>query len=280
MNYKNNFLIIGILGLVIFASSLFVVSETNTVFVVEFGKIVKKIDKAGLYLRVPGVHEIVVFDKRLLQVDSPAKEIIASDQKRLIVDAYAKYKIVDTQKFYESLQNEGNAIRKISSILDSSMRQAVAKYPLLALITDKRNEVMDEIKSLVITNTANFGVEIIDVRIIRADLPIENSDAIFQRMVSDRQKEATELRAEGDEVSQGIMSDADKQVKFINSDAFSKSQEIIGKGEAQANMIQARAFSKDPEFFNFYKSMEVLDDSLSDKKLILSNQNDVLKFLK
>lgn len=261
--------------------SLFIVKETETSFVIRFGKVVKQIDKAGLYVKTPLIDKIVSFDKRILQVYSPAKEIIASDQKRLIVDAYAKYKIIDTKKFYESLRNEYGANSRVSSMLDSIMRQVVATNPLSSFLTTQRGQMMENIQTLLSEQTKEFGIEIIDVRIIRADLPIENSEAIFKRMKTEREKEAQELRSQGKEEATIIMATADKEAKEIKSKAEKDASKIIGQAEAQATKIYAKAFSKDPKFYNFYKTLQVYQKTLPKQNIIISSKNnDFLSTLK
>ena len=261
--------------------SLFIVQETETVFIVRFGKVVRQIDKAGLYVRTPFVDNIDSFDKRILQVYTPAKEIIASDQKRIIVDAYAKYRIINTKTFYETLRNEHGANVRISSMLDSIMRQVVATNPLLSFLSTQRGKMMDDIQKLLAEQTKEFGVEIIDVRIIRADLPVENSEAIFKRMKTEREKEAQELRSQGKEEATIIIASADKEAKEIKSNAEKEASKIIGKAEAKAIKIHSDAFSKDPKFYEFYKTMQVYQKTLPEQNIIISTKdNDFLKGLK
>ena len=261
--------------------SLFIVQETETVFIVRFGKVVKQIDKAGLYIRTPFIDNIDSFDKRILQVYTPAKEIIASDQKRIIVDAYAKYRITNTKTFYETLRNEQGANIRISSMLDSIMRQVVATNPLLSFLSTQRGKMMDDIQKLLAEQTKEFGVEIIDVRIIRADLPVENSEAIFKRMKTEREKEAQELRSQGKEEATIIIASADKEAKEIKSNAEKEASKIIGKAEAKAIKIHSDAFSKDPKFYEFYKTMQVYQKTLPEQNIIISTKdNDFLKGLK
>ena len=261
--------------------SLFIVQETETVFIVRFGKVVRQIDEAGLYIRTPFIDNIDSFDKRILQVYTPAKEIIASDQKRIIVDAYAKYRITNTKTFYETLRNEQGANIRISSMLDSIMRQVVATNPLLSFLSTQRGKMMDDIQKLLAEQTKEFGVEIIDVRIIRADLPVENSEAIFKRMKTEREKEAQELRSQGKEEATIIIASADKEAKEIKSNAEKEASKIIGKAEAKAIKIHSDAFSKDPKFYEFYKTMQVYQKTLPEQNIIISTKdNDFLKGLK
>lgn len=261
--------------------SLFIVKETETTFIVRFGKIVKQIDHAGLYVKAPFIDSITTFDKRILQVYSPAKEVIASDQKRLIVDAYAKYKIVDTKKFYENMRNEQGANTRVSSMLDSIMRQVVATNPLSSFLTTRRSQMMESVQNLLAEQTKKFGIKIIDVRIVRADLPVENSEAIFRRMQTEREKEAQELRSQGKQEATIIMASADKQAKKIISKAQMEASKIMGKADAEAIKIYSNAFSKDPEFYEFYKTLEVYKNSLPKQNIIISTKdNDFLKRLK
>ena len=270
-----------VLAVVASMFSLFVVQETETTFVVRFGKVIRQIDSAGLYIKTPFIDNIATFDKRILQVYSPAKEVIANDQKRLIVDAYAKYKIVDTKKFYENLRNEQGANVRISSMLDSIMRQVVATNPLSSFLTTQRSQMMENIQTLLSNQTKEFGIDIIDVRIIRADLPVENSDAIFKRMKTEREKEAQELRSQGKQEATIIMATADKEAKEIRSKAQMEASKIMGKADAEAIKMYSRAFSKDPKFYEFYKTLEVYKNALPEQKIIISTKdNEFLKGLK
>ena len=212
---------------------------------------------------------------------SPAKEVIANDQKRLIVDAYAKYKIVDTKKFYETLRNEQGANLRISSMLDSVMRQVVATNPLSSFLTTQRSQMMENIQNLLATQTKEFGVEIIDVRIIRADLPVENSDAIFKRMRTDREKEAQELRSQGKQEATIIMAEADKEAKKILSEAKMNANKIMGRADAEATKIYSNAFSKDAKFYDFYRTMQIYKTTLPKQEMVISTKdNSFLKKMK
>lgn len=277
---KPQFIVI-IFCVVISMFSLFVVQETETAFIVRFGKVIRQIDTAGLYVKAPFIDNIASFDKRILQVYSPAKEVIASDQKRLIVDAYAKYRIKNTKKFYESLRNEHGANIRISAMLDSIMRQVVATNPLSSFLTTQRSQMMENIQTLLTSQTKDFGIEVIDVRIIRADLPSENSEAIFKRMKTEREKEAQELRSQGKQEATIIMASADKEAKEIKSKAQMEANKIIGKAEGQAIKIYTSAFSKDQKFYEFYKTMDVYKKTMSNQNIIISTKdNEFLNRLK
>jgi len=253
--------------------SLFVVKETETTFIVRFGKVIRQINKAGIYVKTPLIDNTVTFDKRILQVYSPAKEVIASDQKRLIVDAYAKYKIVDTKKFYENMRNEQGANIRVSSMLDSIMRQVVATNPLSSFLTTQRSQMMENIQTLLAEQTKEFGINIIDVRIIR--------EAIFKRMKTEREKEAQELRSQGKQEATIIMASANKEAKEIRSVAQREASKIMGKADAEVIKIHSRAFSKDPKFYEFYKTLEIYKNTLPKQKIIISTKdNDFLQRIK
>ena len=267
--------------LVIALSTCFFVRETETIFIIRFGKVIRQINNAGLNVKIPFVDKIVSFDKRILQIYSPAKEVIANDQKRLIVDAYAKYKIIDTKKFYETLRNEQGANIRIASMLDSVMRQVVATNPLSSFLTTERAQMMENIQNLLSQQTKEFGINIIDVRIVRADLPLENSDAIFKRMKTEREKEAQELRSQGKQEATIIMASADKEAKEIYSTAQMQANKIMGKADAEATKIYSNAFSKDASFYNFYKTTTIYNKTMPKQQIIISTKdNDFLKILK
>ncbi len=283
MKYKFLKILYSICIVVIFVvvMSIFTVKETETVFVVQFGKVMRVVDQSGLHFRVPFIQDIVSFDKRINQVDSPAREVISLDQKRLIVDAYTKYKMINPQAFFETLKDEYGANSRITSILDSSMRQVVASYPLTAFLTAERQSIMERVKDLLIKQTASFGIKIIDVRIIRGDLPTENSESIFLRMKTAREREAGELRAQGSEEAIKIRSEADKMYRQTLAIAKMKAEQIMGKADGEAIKIYASVAKMDPSFFKFYLSMNAYRDSMSDgkKTIVLGTKSEFLKDL-
>ena len=272
---------IAFVGISILASSLFSVKETQTVFLVQFGEVVRTVESPGLQARIPLIQDIISFDKRLMQVDSPAREVISLDQKRLIVDAYAKYKITNPSMFYKTLRTTKSADTKITSILDSSLRQVVASNPFVALLSQERMEMMTEVQNILSKQTKDFGVEIVDVRIVRADLPVENSNAIFARMKTEREKEAMQLRAEGFEESEIVKANADREVRQLYANANMNSKMIKGKAEAKASSIYSDAYSKDVKFFEFYKSMDAYKTSLkaNNTRIVMSSDDEFLKQL-
>lgn len=208
------------------------------------------------------------------------QEVIAFDQKRLIIDAFTKYKITDPLQFYITVQNKNNAEKRLGAIFDSSLRQIIGEFPLNDLLSDKRSVIMSKIKDILAEESKTFGIEIIDVRIVRGNLPKENSDAIYRRMQTDREKEAREIRAEGFEKATRIKAKADKEVVVILSEADKKSNILKGQGEAISNKIFARAFSKDPEFFDFYRSMKSYEEAVQpdNSSVIISPDNEFFKY--
>ncbi len=249
MNKKFMFAGVSIFVVLIFMfNSLFVVSQTEQAVVFQFGDPVKTISKAGLNFKLPFIQNAIHFDNRLQEIYTEDKEVIASDQKRLIINAFVKYKIVNPVLYYTTVRDEYGFKNKFSTILDSSLRQVIGEVPLNSLLSEKRNDVMEKIQEVVDEKAKQFGVEIVDVRITRSDLPASNSVAIYKRMQTDREREAKEIRAEGDETAQKIKANADKEKIFLIADAKKKAEIIIGEGEAQANKIYSKAYSKDSEF--------------------------------
>jgi len=260
--------------------SLFVVKETNQAIVLQFGDPKKVIVKPGLQFKIPFIQNVVYLDRRILNLDAPPEEVIASDQKRLIVDAYARFKIVDPLKFYISVGDERVARSRLSTIINSRIRSVLGKQSLATLLSEDRTKQMAIIQEGVNIEAENFGIKIIDVRIKRADLPQANSEAIFKRMQTEREREAKEFRAKGAEMAVTITSTADKEVTVILANAKKQSEIMKGEGDGQRNKIFANAFGKDPEFFAFYRAMQAYEKALigGDTSLILSPDSDFFKF--
>jgi len=271
--------IIFAIGFLIFLS-LFIVKETNQAIVLQFGDPKKVITKPGLQIKIPFIQNVVFLDRRILNLDAPPEEVIASDQKRLIVDAYARFKIVDPLKFYVSVGDERVARSRLSTIINSRIRSVLGKQSLATLLSEDRTKQMAIIQEGVNVEAKNFGIEIIDVRIKRADLPQANSEAIFKRMQTEREREAKEFRAKGAEMAVTITSTADKEVTVILANANKQSEIMKGEGDGTRNRIFAEAFGKDPEFFAFYRAMQAYEKALigGDTSLILSPDSDFFKF--
>ena len=260
--------------------SLFVVKEINQAIVLQFGDPKKVIVEPGLQFKIPFIQNVVFLDRRILNLDAPPEEVIASDQKRLIVDAYARFKIVDPLKFYISVGDERVARSRLSTIINSRIRSVLGKQSLATLLSEDRTKQMAIIQEGVNTEAQNFGIEIIDVRIKRADLPQANSEAIYKRMQTEREREAKEFRAKGAEMAVTITSTADKEVTVLLANAKKQSEIMKGEGDGQRNKIFANAFGKDPEFFAFYRAMQAYEKALigGDTSLILSPDSDFFKF--
>jgi len=260
--------------------SLFVVKEINQAIVLQFGDPKKIISKPGLQVKIPFIQNVVFIDRRILSLDPAPEEVIASDQKRLIVDAYARFKIVDPLKFYISVGDERVARSRLATIINSRLRGVLGKQSLATLLSEDRSKQMDIIQNDVNTEAKNFGIEIIDVRIKRADLPQANSEAIYKRMQTEREREAKEFRAKGAEMAVTITSTADKEVTVLLANAKKQSEIMKGEGDGQRNKIFAAAFGKDPEFFAFYRAMQAYEKALigGDTSLILSPDSDFFKF--
>ena len=271
--------IIVVLGITAF-QSIFIVQEINQAIVLQFGDPKKIVNKSGLNFKLPFIQNVAYLDKRVLNLDNPPEEVIAADQKRLIVDAIARFKIVDPLKFYISVGNERVARQRLATIINSRIRGVLGKQELATLLSKDRAKQMSIIQNDVNTEAKNFGIEIVDVRIKRADLPQANSEAIYARMQTERQREAKEFRAQGAEIATRIKSTADKEVTVILANAKKKSEIMKGEGDGQRNKIFAEAFGKDPQFFSFYRAMQSYEKALigGDTSLILSPDSDFFKF--
>jgi len=268
-----------LVGVVIF-QSLFVVQEISQAIVLQFGDPKKIVTKAGLNFKLPFIQNVVYLDKRILNLDNDPEEVIAADQKRLIVDAFARFKIVDPLKFYISVGNERVARSRLATIINSRIRSVLGTQELATLLSTDRAVHMGTIQNDVNTEAQNFGITIVDVRIKRADLPPANSEAIYARMQTERQREAKEFRAQGAEMAAKITSTADKEVTVILANANKQSEIMKGEGDGARNRIFAQAFGKDPEFFGFYRAMQSYEKALigGDTSLILSPDSDFFKF--
>ncbi len=260
--------------------SVFIVKEVNQAIVLQFGDPKKIISKPGLNFKIPFIQNVVFLDKRILNLDTPPEEVIASDQKRLIVDAFARFQIIDPLKFYISVGNERVARSRLATIINSRIRNVLGRQELQTLLSEDRSKQMSLIQEGVNNEAENFGIKIVDVRIKRADLPQANSEAIYRRMQTEREREAKEFRAKGAEMAVTITSTADKEVTVILAEAQKKSEIMKGEGDGQRNKIFADAFGRDPEFFAFYRAMQAYENSLigGQTSLILSPDNEFFKF--
>ena len=271
--------VIIVIGIVIYLS-LFIVKEINQAIVLQFGDPKRIITTPGFQVKIPFIQNVVFLDRRILSLDPPPEEVIASDQKRLIVDAFARFKITDPLKFYISVGNERVARSRLATIINSRLRSVLGTQSLATLLSEDRTKQMAIIQEGVNAEAGKFGIEIIDVRIKRADLPQANSEAIYRRMQTEREREAKEFRARGAEMAVTITSTADKEVTVILANAKKRSEIMKGEGDGLRNKIFADAFGKDPEFFAFYRAMQAYETALigGNTSLILSPDNEFFKF--
>ena len=271
---------VGVLFVVTAYLTLFTVYQTQQALVLEFGKPKRVIKDAGLNWKVPFIQNVEFFDKRILDLDATSQEAIASDQKRLVVDAFLRYRIVDPLRFYQTVRDERIARQRLSTILESSLRRVLGESSFIAVVRDKREALMKRITQQVNANAEDFGIEIVDVRIKRADLPEANSQAIFRRMQTEREQEAAQIRAQGEEVARRIRAEADRDVTVLKAEATRESEVLRGQGDAQRNSIFNKAFGKDPDFFGFYRSMQAYEAGLksSDTRMLLSPNTEFFRY--
>ena len=275
--------VVGILVAVLLvaaSASVFTVNEARQALVLQFGEVVRIHTEPGLKLKIPLIQDVVFLDKRVLEVDPPTEQVILADQKRLEVDAFARYRIVNPLAFYQAAQTEGRAEQLIGNTVNASLRRVLGSVTLLALTSQERAQVMQNIQRQVDADAKRYGVEIVDVRIRRADLPEATSQAIYQRMRSEREREAAEFRAQGAEQAQQIRSRAERERTVILAEAQRDAQILRGQGDQQAIQIYASAFSRDPQFFAFYRSMQAYQNALGgdDTTMVLSPTNDFMRF--
>jgi modulator of FtsH protease HflC len=264
--------------------SAFIVHQTEQAMVLRFGEIKKIIQKPGLHWKVPVAEQVRYFDKRILDLDIAPKELPARDQKRLVVDAFARFKIVDPLDFYKSLTDERSARRRLGEVFEGALRRAIGASTFTDVVRDKRDALMKQILNEMNAKakSQNFGIEVVDVRTKRVDLPEQNSEAIYKRMQTERQREAAEFRAEGNAAANRIRATADKEAVVIKANARREGQQIRGEGDAQRNAIFNKAFGRDPEFFDFYRSMQAYEKGLqsSGTRILMSPNSDFFKYFK
>jgi modulator of FtsH protease HflC len=266
--------------IVLALSSLFTVDQTEQAIVLQFGAFKRQVRDPGLHVKLPFVQNVIYYDRRVLDTDPPTEEVIAADQKRLVVDSYARFRIVDPLQFYQSMGTEQAARGRLNATISGSLRRVLGNITLGSVLSDERGKIMRQITEEVATQAKPFGIDVIDVRLRRADLPEENSQAIFARMQSERQREAQEFRAQGDEFAQRIRSVAERERTVIIAEAQKQSQILRGQGEGESVKIYADAFGKDKNFFAFYRSMQAYREALGGQNttLVLSPDSDFFRF--
>ena len=270
----------GIALLFLLLNALFTVHQTQQALVLQFGNPVRILQEPGLHLKVPFVQQVDYFEKRVLDFDAPSVELVLGDQKRLVVDAFARYRITDPLRFRQSVGTELAFRGRLEPIVFSSLRSVLGEAPLFSILSQDRNQLMERIKSEANKALAGFGVELVDVRIKRADLPPENSQAVFQRMQTERQREAKELRAQGAEVGQRIRARADRERRVLIAEAEREAAIARGQGDAEAIRIFAEAYGQNPDFFDFYRSLQAYRDALGDgsTSFVLSPDSEFFRF--
>jgi membrane protease subunit HflC len=273
------FVLFGAAAAALYASA-FIVHQNEQALVLEFGKLKRIVQEPGLNWKLPVVETVDIFDKRILDLDAASQEVTASDQKRLIVDAFVRYKIVDPLKFYQTLRYEGAVRSRMGPITESALRRVLGGSTFQDLVRDKREELMKKIAAQVNHEGKEFGLEVVDVRIKRADLPEQNLKSVFDRMRAERQREAAEFRGQGTGEANRIRATADREVTVIKAEATRKGETLRGEGEAERNKIFADAFNRDPDFFGFYRSMQAYEEGLKsgDTRLVISPDSEFFKY--
>ena len=261
-------------------NSLFFVEQRVQTLILQFGEPIRVIKEPGLNFKIPLAQNVVKFDKRILLFDNSAEEIIAADKKRLIVDAFVRYKIIDPLKFYQTVRFEAALNNRLGSVVNNSLRAVLGKVPLEAVISDRRELLMQEVSELVSLRATQFGISIEEVRIKKADLPSENSEAIYRRMQTERQQEAAQIRAVGNEKARFITAESEKQKTVLLAEAQRDSEILRGEGDSEKNKILGKAFNQDPDFFAFYRAMQAYSKALTegDTTMVLSPKSDFFEF--
>ncbi|HXT79289.1 MAG TPA: protease modulator HflC [Acetobacteraceae bacterium] len=267
---------------VLASGSLFTVSQTERALVAQFGEIVRPVDQPGLHVKLPLVQNVIKFDKRLLDVELPGEEVILGDQRRLIVDRFTVFRITDPLKFYQAIGPVPDAIQgRLNSIVTASLRRVLGNHKLIDVLSADRERIMASIRDQVNTEMQGFGVTVEDVRIRRADLPEENTQAILSRMQSERQRVATQARAEGAQAAAEIRANAERERTVLLADARATADKLRGEGEAQATAIYAKAYEQDPSFYSIWRTLQGYQEVFGKghTRLILTPDNQYLRYL-
>ncbi len=282
MNSTTKLVSLIVLGVTAFVAMLsaFVVPQTQQALVLRLGAINRVVTQPGLKFKLPFIDQVIIIDNRVLDLDLPVQEVLASDQNRLSVDAFARYRITNALLFFQSVNNINGANAQLNRIVNSTIRNVLADATYTAIVRTERAALMERIQQDVNRQARAFGIEIADVRLTRVDLPAANSQAVFQRMQTERQREAADLRANGSQTSQEIRARSDRDVQVLLGEAGRKSDETRGEGDAQRNRIFAEAFNKDPEFFAFYRSMQAYETGLKsgETRMVLSPNSDFFRY--
>ncbi len=281
---KKSGAVIGIILVLIFlglTQFVFTVDQTQDALVLMLGKPMRTIHEPGLNIKIPFAQQVIFFDNRVLEYDAAAKEVITKDKKTLVMDNYAKWRIKDPLKFYQTMRSEVGAQSRLDDIIYSNLRAELGKYTLAQVVSENRSHIMEDVTRDTDEKALSYGIEVVDVRIKRADLPPENEKSVYDRMKAEREQEAKRYRSEGEEVAIRIRAEADKERTIILAEAKRKSQELKGEGDALATKIYAEAFQKDPDFFEFIRTMEAYKESLGAETLmVISPDSEFFKYFK
>lgn len=272
--------VVAALGVFVLGNALFIVHQTEQAIVMQFGDPKRVAKEPGLNIKIPFVQNVVVYEKRIIGLNPPSEEVILADQKRVVVDTYTRWRIENPVLFYQAVNDEFRARARLADIIVSALRRVLGNVNLGQLLSEERTALMDRIRQQVDTEARSLGIAVTDVRIRRADLPTQTSQAIFDRMRSEREREAREARAQGRELAQQIRARADREKVVLVAEAENRSQTIRGQGDAEAIRVYADAFGQDEDFFRFYRSMEAYRKALSDGEtsMVLSPDSDFFRF--
>lgn len=272
--------IVSVVALIVLLDALFIVPQVQQAIVLQFGEPKRVIQEPGLHAKIPFIQRVILYDNRLLGLDPPAKEVLLSDKKRIVVDAFLRFRIVNPLLFYQALQTEEMAHSRLSDATVSSLRDVLGKFDMKTILSPKRTEIMDQIRDEVDSKAEAFGVEVVDVRIRRADLPEETSQAVYARMRSEREREAKEFRAQGQQMNQKIKAEADRDKIRILAQAQKDAQILRGQGDKEAANIWAKASRRDKDFYAFYRSLEAYKNSMKTEgtSLVISPDSEFFKF--
>ncbi|MFL5267506.1 MAG: protease modulator HflC [Stellaceae bacterium] len=261
-------------------SSLFIVDQTQIALVLQFGQPRRVIRNPGLEVKRPFIENVIYYENRLLDLEPPPEEVIVSDQKRIVVDTYTRYRIADPLLFYQTVSTEAGVRARLAALVNGSLRRVLGNVTLSQLLSDQRAEIMRKIRDEMSAEGKAFGINVVDVRIRRADLPKENSEAIFARMQSERQQQAAQYRGEGAEAAQTVRANADRERTVILAEAQRAAQKVRGDGDAESIKIYAGAFGQDKDFFAFYRSMQAYRDALNGRNtsFVLSPESGFFRF--
>jgi membrane protease subunit HflC len=269
-----------VVALLVAYLSMFTVHQTRQALVIRLGDPIRTITEPGLHFKVPLIDNVIYVDNRILDLENAAQEVIASDQKRLVVDAFARYRIRNPLLFYQAVSTIEGANSRLSTLLNASLRRVLGEATLTHVVRDQREALMARVREQLDREAANLGIQVVDVRIRRADLPEQNSQAVYQRMQTERQREAAEFRAQGSQKSQETRARADRDVTVLIAEETARAEQIRGEGDAERTRMFAEAYGKDPGFFAFYRSMQAYETGLkaNDTRLVLRPDSDFFKY--